>query len=623
MRRGNVARLLTRALLPCALVWGSGCGETTDSQHAADPDPVRTAIADSTDGLITRARVPDAPAPEFAGSERCAECHEDIVRRYQSHPMSRSAHRVTPGSRGIPNDGEAVFETAAGRVHGVSWDADQMRHFEAYRDAAGTMNMLQSVPIDFSIGSGERGYSYLTQHGQTLYMSPLTWYTESQQWDLSPGYDPQDHPRFSRRVSDGCVTCHIGITIQKNKKHNRFQSPAFAELSIACERCHGSGVEHVALHTQGSVAADRDPIVNPADLDPSRRDSVCYQCHLHGVQRIVTAGRTEYTFRPGEVLTDNWTVLVSAGHGGRTREAVSHVEQLRTSACFRGSQGRLACTSCHDPHFRPDTSVAAAWYTRRCLSCHDTDASCSLPVDERFSRQSDGSCIACHMPDFSASDVPHTAQTDHRILRRYPDAADRSGGTAPDRLELFATDAFPVRPEEAARAWAIEHARQAGQSLSENSLLRAMRKLDEALRLFPGDTTLLEHRAAVLFDLGRHSDAEQVCEQVLKIDRENETALELKLQIHLTRGNWQAAADISSHLVAIDAFSSINCERRAYALNQLGRQTDAIQAAQRALEIDPFLHETRRGLVGMLLESGDQESAATHMQFLRKFDRRN
>ena len=34
-------------------------------------------------------------------------------------------------------------------------------------------------------------------------------------------------------------------------------------------------------------------------------------------------------------------------------EAVGHVEQMESSRCFRESQGRLGCISCHDPHRLP------------------------------------------------------------------------------------------------------------------------------------------------------------------------------------------------------------------------------------------------------------------------------
>src|SRR5436305_708200 len=72
---------------------------------------------------------------------------------------------------------------------------------------------------------------------------------------------------------------------------------------IGCERCHGAGSEHV-----------RDPagahMVNPAKLDPERRDSVCSQCHLTGVSRVVKAVLRIADFRDGERLADSATYFV-------------------------------------------------------------------------------------------------------------------------------------------------------------------------------------------------------------------------------------------------------------------------------------------------------------------------
>src|SRR5690606_17052559 len=120
-----------------------------------------------------------------------------------------------------------------------------------------------------------------------LFMSPLNFYTEAQQWDLAPGYHPDDPRRFDRRVTEECVSCHAGRVATAGRQVDRFREPVFEEMGIGCERCHGPGAQHVALHdgTSAAEAAD-DPIVNPATLSTDRRESVCYQCHLSAEVRV-------------------------------------------------------------------------------------------------------------------------------------------------------------------------------------------------------------------------------------------------------------------------------------------------------------------------------------------------
>jgi hypothetical protein len=72
-------------------------------------------------------------------------------------------------------------------------------------------------------------------------------------------------------------------------------------------------------------------------------------------------------------------------------------QALSMSACFRKSEARLSCVTCHDPH-RDAEPAASTGYNRRCAGCH---AAAGLPVP--FRRRScpvapRGDCVACHMP---------------------------------------------------------------------------------------------------------------------------------------------------------------------------------------------------------------------------------
>ena len=78
---------------------------------------------------------------------------------------------------------------------------------------------------------------------------------------------------------------------------------------------------------------------------------------------------------------------------------------LLQSACYARSDGRMRCTTCHDPHARTSTDRAA--YEAACLECHGESSKAECPVSPRTG------CVECHMPKH---DVGHGMRfTDHWI----------------------------------------------------------------------------------------------------------------------------------------------------------------------------------------------------------------
>ena len=124
-------------------------------------------------------------------------------------------------------------------------------------------------------------------------------------------------------------------------------------------------------------------IVNPRHLARPLREAVCEQCHLLGTHRIERPGRGPFDYRPGFPTADFFAVFERADKP--RNKAVGHVEQMKASRCYRGSEGRLGCTSCHDPHRAPAPEEKVAIYRGRCLDCHSKNG-CSLPVAAAWPR---------------------------------------------------------------------------------------------------------------------------------------------------------------------------------------------------------------------------------------------
>jgi tetratricopeptide (TPR) repeat protein len=267
--------------------------------------------------------------------------------------------------------------------------------------------LIAEYPIAYAVGSGNHAIAYLVRVGDYLFQSPISYYTKRKVWSMAPGFEQDRLPDFTRPVTAECLLCHTGSVFPVDLTLNRYKPPIVGALSISCDRCHGPVDAHLRKPSRANI-------VNPARLPPKARDSVCEQCHLSGEARIANPGRKASDFQPGQELEQVFSTYVFASPLESSTEAssikvISHVEQLRKSACARNSRGRLWCGTCHNPH--NETSDPQTYFRDRCLSCHGPD------LVESHPRPSDN-CVGCHMPTRPAKDGGHTVFTDHRITRR-------------------------------------------------------------------------------------------------------------------------------------------------------------------------------------------------------------
>ncbi|MCA9023246.1 MAG: hypothetical protein KDA74_24025, partial [Planctomycetaceae bacterium] len=363
--------------------------------------------------------IPPAPSTAgYVGSQACKECHAEICTTYQTHPMSFSSQTV-PGDLTFEDyQDKTSFQSPLTYKYEVEKKNGKVSHHEQRITPQNELIYDKAELIDFAIGSGKRGRSYVINHDGLLFMSPISWYTGKQRWDLSPGYQPGHHKQFERRLIDGCIQCHIGSVSRTEGIKDRFDPAPFKETAIGCERCHGPGEPHIQWHLASGEKQGPDPIVNPVDLSPAARDAVCYQCRLTGERRILRYGRSDFDFRPGNLIEDFWIVFQEGNRITATgdTQAVSQVEQMHESQCYQKSAGRMGCISCHDPHQFPAETARVQYFETRCLKCHgETANECARPADSP--EQANESCISCHMPKRPAFSVPHTSLTDHRIIR--------------------------------------------------------------------------------------------------------------------------------------------------------------------------------------------------------------
>jgi hypothetical protein len=595
---------------------------------------------------VAAARRPD----DFVGSGACATCHTEIAAAFAAHPMGRSlgpieaVDRIETRSTGpVAHDRERRYFVEERDGHTV--------HVERVEDAAGTI-YEQSVAMHFALGSGRRGRAYLAAREGQLFQSPLGWYTQRNDWNLSPGYRDDRGLRFERMIDNSCLYCHAGRTeaaTVPNGPARRFTERIFFEAAIGCERCHGPGGRHVArMERSGedgrglSTAAVASPaaavapdtghaasdIVNPARLTSERREAVCNQCHLAGVAVIPRTGHGFFDVRPGDLLDDTLVVLTS--NPGDRREAVSHVEQMRASRCFAASSGALGCTSCHDPHAVPAPDDRTAFFRQRCIACHATDA-CALPAARRDAVAAD-SCIACHMPRRATADVPHTALTDHTIPRR---PADQEKPKAMDRtrhdhrnVTVFEGGAARLPAREVDRALGLWNATLA---LRQRDPQRAATAVELLMGGSTAASTTVGMPETVIDDVpvlvvlgelfaatGRGQLAEACYARVLALDPDDEVALAGLSALAAETGDLVTALEHADRLTAVSPFIAEAHIRRAGLLAGRSRWQECREAAERAVGLDPTAVDAQRLLAEACRRTGDDARAAAVEARLRR-----
>jgi hypothetical protein len=360
----------------------------------------------------------------YVGDEACRECHQPQYNSFKKTSMGRSISLPAPAKEGVGAKPVTLAKPAIDRTYTVSSHAGKLIHTESELGPDGKPDYSDSHEIAYTVGTGDVGRSYLVAKGDALFVSPISYYSATHQWDLSPGYDSGQFRGFTRPAWNLCLFCHSGLPRPVAGTRNRYQNPPFLILPIGCERCHGPGEIHVK--ERRANAPPRLPvdfsIVNPARVAQPLRNDICRQCHLLGDAEILRPGKTYLDYRPGTSLASVVSIFSAPVNAKPDRiRALSHPEQIELSRCSIESKGSLACITCHDPHIQLYGNEAVTYFRRKCQACH-ANRPCSASAARRNSTAPPDNCISCHMPKRTVANINHSALTDHRILRN-PDAS--------------------------------------------------------------------------------------------------------------------------------------------------------------------------------------------------------
>jgi hypothetical protein len=321
----------------------------------------------------------------YAGDAACQSCHQEKVDTF-----FRTAHHLTSqpadgnSIAGKFSDGENILKTSNPELS-YRMEANERGHFQTAVMGIPPDTTSRSERFDLVIGSGGKGQTYLYWKGDELFQLPVTYWTELGQWVNSPGYR-DGFPDFNRRVLPRCLDCHASWFESLAPPLNRYRNTGF-QLGIACEKCHGSGREHVARQASKEPAPSAQLIVNPARLPRDSQMDLCALCHA-GIGELTAA---PFSYVPGEPL-EKYLALPRLDPNASIDVHGSQVELLKKSRCYQSSAA-MTCSTCHNVHV-PQHDLAA--FSQRCLACHKAE---SCGIYRKLGREIASNCIDCHMPN--------------------------------------------------------------------------------------------------------------------------------------------------------------------------------------------------------------------------------
>ncbi len=484
----------------------------------------------------------EANASQTDEGDACIRCHREEVNGFARSKMAHSMRLPTYEPDGIVRTTQATLRMYSNQ-DGTWQTLESNGHTETYR-------------IDYVIGSGTHASGYIVSLANHLFQSPVAYYRRKAAYGLAPGYETESDPDFTRPVKPGCVFCHAGSFTPVSGTINEYAAQPFQHLAIGCTRCHGPVGAHLARPSPSNI-------VNPASLDPASRDSVCEQCHLKGVARVLNPGKEFTDFVAGQPLEKTFTIYRYSMPSGEQPpfKVISHSEQLALSRCKRVSGNGMWCGTCHNPHDEPTNVVP--YYRAKCLTCHaGTHFAASHP-----SRNSN--CIGCHMPKREANDGGHTVFTDHRI-QRTPDhkPAGEPTGIVPWR---------DPPAELAKRNLGIASIQAGMEEGSWPQIVSGYRILTDVQHQFPDDCEMYSSIGNAL-SIGR-----QFAEAVIAFE-------------------FAQRCDPKSSYAEANLGS-------AYAAS--GRDEDAKSHLERALDLDPMNLGAAEKLIGLYEKAGETTKAET------------
>lgn len=314
-----------------------------------------------------------APEPQAA---TCGSCHKQQALTQAGTQMGRAMQ--LPGHNATLN----THPRLTFRRGSYSYSVETHNGRTQYTVSDGTQSI--AIPVLWSMGA--EAQTWVLDHDGHMYESMVSYYPMTGGLDITVGDDHIDPKTLEEAIgrpldNEGVTTC-FGCHASNAVIDHKLNLTAF-KPGLTCQHCHVGADAHLAAMLQG------DTSVIPSDLKKLSTEDLsnfCGQCH-----------RT-------------WELVARAGWRGPANVRFQPY-RMAMSQCFDGTDPRISCIACHDPHVKVVRNTA--YYDQKCLACHSAAMS-AAPRHAKVCPVAKSNCASCHMPK-----VPfpggHFVFTDHDI----------------------------------------------------------------------------------------------------------------------------------------------------------------------------------------------------------------
>lgn len=368
--------------------------------------------------------LPRIEQKEYAGSKRCAACHQTHYDGWKGSAHNQMIRPVI--TRGPGKTVLADFKTTSPNR---TFELKDVRWVIGHRWKQRFIGVVDGQEVVF----------------------PGQWSIQEKKWQPYTGksdwWYPQ-HPDWKTRsnfkLCAGCHSTGVEPTTQ-----------SWTELNITCESCHGPGKAHAE---KPSI----ENIVNPARLSVERSIEVCLACHQAG-----RPAGDDYAwavgYQPGKKLADFWHGFEPTA-GKQTAEfwsnGTAHKNRVQGNTFTHSVMhaNGIQCSNCHDSHGSryQSMTVKSAETNALCLTCHGPAKTVGpkYTVISEHTHHASGStgsqCINCHMPKTGENSVQAEAR-DHTF--NFVSPAVSLGKSDPNSCNLCHKDKSPQWALGLVRKW--------------------------------------------------------------------------------------------------------------------------------------------------------------------------
>jgi formate-dependent nitrite reductase cytochrome c552 subunit len=330
------------------------------------------------------AAVPSGPQKRVTG---CSTCHRSEASTQPATLMAQ-AMQVAGANPTLQAHPRLTF-----RRGGYTYTVNTTGAQTIYSVTDGVHTL--SVPLQWGFGAGAQ--TWLFSMNGKFYESMVSYFPKVNGLAMTLGDDvfaphsllealgrelgPQD--------VKSCFGCHTtGVMVDGKLELTAFKP------GVTCEHCHTGAPTHMADALQAKFSSI------PAKLGAMSSENLsnfCGQCHR------------------------SWSTVVTHLWFGEVNVRFAPY-RLANSKCFNGTDARISCVACHNPHVNVETVPAA--YDTKCLACHTAhplavgqtpiQSSPEAPRATRVCPVGTSNCVSCHMPKVKLADGNLTF-TDHFI----------------------------------------------------------------------------------------------------------------------------------------------------------------------------------------------------------------